>query len=62
MNPNGSLHGIAGVHSADGRVLIMMPHPERVVRNAQLSWCPPQWQGEFSPWLQLFLSARKQFL
>lgn len=62
MNPNGSPHGIAGVHSADGRVLIMMPHPERVVRNAQLSWCPPQWQGEFSPWLQLFLSARKQFL
>lgn len=62
MNPNGSLHGIAGVHSLDGRVLIMMPHPERVVRNVQLSWCPPQWQGEFSPWLQLFLSARKQFL
>lgn len=62
MNPNRSLHGIAGVHSLDGRVLIMMPHPERVVRNVQLSWCPPQWQGEFSPWLQLFLSARKQFL
>jgi phosphoribosylformylglycinamidine synthase len=56
-NPNGSPHGIAGLTSADGRVTIMMPHPERVFRTVQLSWHPPEW-GECSPWQQLFDNAR----
>jgi phosphoribosylformylglycinamidine synthase len=56
-NPNGSPNGIAGLSNADGRVTIMMPHPERVFRTAQLSWHPPEW-GECSPWQRLFDNAR----
>jgi phosphoribosylformylglycinamidine synthase len=55
-NPNGSPAGIAGLTSADGRVTIMMPHPERVFRSVQMSWHPPEW-GECSPWQQLFDNA-----
>ncbi len=58
-NPNGSLGGLTGLCSTDGRVTIMMPHPERVFRNVQLSYCPPDWTGEASPWLRLFQNARK---
>jgi phosphoribosylformylglycinamidine synthase len=57
-NPNGSPAGITGVCSEDGRVTIMMPHPERVVRSLQWSWAPPDMR-EDSPWLQLFLNARR---
>ena len=57
-NPNGSAAGIAGVTSRDGRVTIMMPHPERVVRTLQYSWAPPGW-GENAPWLRLFRNARR---
>ena len=57
-NPNGSPDGIAGLCNADGRVTILMPHPERVFRTAQLSWAPAGW-GEASPWLRLFRNARK---
>ena len=56
-NPNGSPHGITGLASTDGRVTIMMPHPERVFRSVQFSWCPPGW-GEASPWLRMFRNAR----
>ncbi len=56
-NPNGSPCGMAALSSIDGRVTIMMPHPERVFRNVQLSWRPPDWSGEFSPWLRLFQNA-----
>jgi phosphoribosylformylglycinamidine synthase len=56
-NPNGSPHGIAGLSNADGRVTIMMPHPERVFRTAQMSWHPADW-GECSPWQRLFDNAR----
>ena len=56
-NPNGSPQGIAGLSSADGRVSIMMPHPERVFRRAQFSWHPGDW-GEDGPWLWLFRNAR----
>ncbi len=56
-NPNGSPRGIAGLTSEDGRVTIMMPHPERVFRTVQHSWHPPEW-GENSPWYKLFLNAR----
>ncbi len=57
LNPNGSPAGHTGFHAAGGRVLILMPHPERVFRSVQLSWCPSNW-GEDSPWMRLFRNAR----
>jgi phosphoribosylformylglycinamidine synthase len=57
-NPNGSPAGIAGLCSADGRVTILMPHPERVHRTVQHSWHPEGW-GEDGPWMQLFRNARQ---
>ncbi|QMT33239.1 phosphoribosylformylglycinamidine synthase [Conchiformibius steedae DSM 2580] len=60
LNPNGSPQGIAGISSADGRVTIMMPHPERVFRSAQMSWCPDNWKdSDTSAWYRLFAGARK---
>ena len=56
-NPNGSEGGLAGLCSDDGRVSIVMPHPERVLRSIQYSWCPPAW-GEYGPWLKMFQNAR----
>ena len=44
-NPNGSAGGGAGFCSADGRVAVMMPHPERVFRVSQMSWRPAEWEG-----------------
>jgi phosphoribosylformylglycinamidine synthase len=57
-NPNGSPQGITGLTSEDGRVTIMMPHPERVIRTVQNSWHPDQWP-EDGPWLRLFRNARR---
>lgn len=57
FNPNGSPEGITGLCNADGRVTVMMPHPERVFRAAQLSWCPPGWETD-SGWMRLFRNAR----
>ncbi len=59
-NPNGSPNGITGVTSADGRVTLMMPHPERVFRSCQNSWHPREW-GEDAPAIRLFRNARKWF-
>ena len=56
-NPNGSQLSAAGVTSLDGRVTILMPHPERVYRSAQFSWHPSSW-NDHSPWLRLFRNAR----
>ncbi|MCU7810768.1 MAG: phosphoribosylformylglycinamidine synthase subunit PurQ, partial [Candidatus Thiodiazotropha sp. (ex Notomyrtea botanica)] len=56
-NPNGSPEGITGLTNADGRVTIMMPHPERVTRAVQHSWHPDEWE-EDAPWLRLFRNAR----
>nr|MDJ0929416.1 phosphoribosylformylglycinamidine synthase subunit PurQ [Gammaproteobacteria bacterium] len=56
-NPNGSPEGLAGLCSEDGRVTIMMPHPERVFRTVQHSWHPSGW-GENGPWMRLFRNAR----
>lgn len=60
LNPNGSPQGIAGVTNADGRVTIMMPHPERVYRTAQMIWHPEDWQdSELSGWYRMFAGSRK---
>ena len=56
-NPNGSPDGVTALTTADGRVTIMMPHPERVFRTVQHSWHPDDW-GEDAPWLRLFRNAR----
>lgn len=56
-NPNGSVQGITGLTNTDGRVTIMMPHPERVYRTVQNSWHPKDW-GEDGVWLRLFRNAR----
>jgi phosphoribosylformylglycinamidine synthase len=58
FNPNGSPGGLTAVTTADGRFTAMMPHPERVFRNIQLSWTP-QNRDDFSPWMQLWRNARR---
>ena len=58
LNPNGSIDGTSGITAAKGRVTIMMPHPERVFRKLQMSWKPDHW-GEYSPWMQIFMNAKK---
>ncbi|WP_108646058.1 phosphoribosylformylglycinamidine synthase [Polynucleobacter rarus] len=62
FNPNGSVDGITGVTSENGRFSILMPHPERVFRTAQMSWAPSSWadfQDGLSPWMRMFRNARK---
>jgi len=56
LNPNGSPEGLTALTTRDGRVTIMMPHPERVFRTSSLSWAPADWP-EDSPWMQLFHNA-----
>jgi len=57
-NPNGSEAGITGLCNADGRVTIMMPHPERTLRSVNFSWAPGEW-SDTSPWQRMFLNARR---
>jgi len=57
-NPNGSPDGITSLTTTDGRVTIMMPHPERVFRTVANSWHPDDWK-EDSPWVRMFRNARK---
>jgi phosphoribosylformylglycinamidine synthase len=56
-NPNGSVDGICGLTTGDGRATIMMPHPERVAMTVQNSWHPPEW-GDDGPWMRMFRNAR----
>ena len=56
-NPNGSDGAVAGLCNDDGRVTILMPHPERTPRRANLSWSPRDWPQD-SPWLRMFRNAR----
>lgn len=56
-NPNGSPQGIAGLSNDDGRVTIMMPHPERIFRSSTNSWRDQSW-GEYGPWMRMFRNAR----
>jgi phosphoribosylformylglycinamidine synthase len=58
FNPNGSPGGLTAVTTADGRFTAMMPHPERVFRNIQMSWTPGDLDS-FSPWMQIWRNARK---
>jgi phosphoribosylformylglycinamidine synthase len=58
QNPNGSAFGITALTSTNGRATILMPHPERVIRSATLSWKPKEW-GDDSPWIRFFDNARK---
>lgn len=57
FNPNGSAGGLTAVTTPDGRFTAMMPHPERVARNAQFSWTSAPVEHE-SPWLRMFRNAR----
>jgi phosphoribosylformylglycinamidine synthase len=61
FNPNGSPGGLTAVTTADGRFTAMMPHPERVFRNIQMSWSDrtQQDQNAHSPWMELWRNARK---
>jgi phosphoribosylformylglycinamidine synthase len=56
-NPNGSAGGLTAVTTRDGRVTLMMPHPERAFRAVQHSWRPRHWR-EDGPWMRLFRNAR----
>ena len=58
FNPNGSPEGLTGVTTPDGRFTAMMPHPERVFRNIQMSWTSGN-ASDPSPWLRMFRNARK---
>ena len=62
-NPNGSPRGMTAFTTPDGRFSIMMPHPERVALNVNLSWHPKTWRSENtasreSPWMRMFRNAR----
>jgi phosphoribosylformylglycinamidine synthase len=57
-NPNGSAGGLTGVTTADGRFTALMPHPERVARNVQMSWTSGD-RSALSPWMRMFGNARR---
>jgi phosphoribosylformylglycinamidine synthase len=62
LNPNGSPGGLTGVQTPSGRVLALMPHPERVVTLESNSWYPPEMRetwGGVGPWFRLFQNARQ---
>ncbi|MBE0445972.1 phosphoribosylformylglycinamidine synthase [Psychrobacter sp. FME5] len=57
LNPNGSVGGVTGLCSTDGRVTIMMPHPERNLKAYNHSWKPEEWD-EDGAWMRMFRNAR----
>jgi phosphoribosylformylglycinamidine synthase len=60
LNPSGSAQGVAGLSSADGRALIVMPHPERVFLGVQHTWVRDKMRElNDSPWQRMFDNARK---
>ena len=59
-NPNGSDYNVAGICSADGRHLAMMPHLERAIFPWQNAWYPAdRRQDEVTPWIEAFINARR---
>ena len=58
QNPNGSPGGLTAICNADGRVTILMPHPERTIAGVTGSWWPRRWE-KHTPWMQMFHNARK---
>ena len=59
-NPNGSDYSVAGICSADGRHLAMMPHPERAFFPWQCATYPANRKAdEVTPWIEAFVNARK---
>jgi len=58
-NPNGSPGGLTAVTTGDGRFTALMPHPERVFRNVQMSWTSGE-RSERSPWMLIFENARRE--
>ena len=58
FNPNGSPGGLTSVTTADGRFTVLMPHPERVFRNVQMSWTGGDVSAR-SPWMRMFGNARR---
>ena len=58
FNPNGSRDGLTAVTTADGRYTVLMPHPERVFREIQMSWTPGD-RSAPSPWMRMFHNARR---
>lgn len=60
-NPNGSINGITGFHAADGRILALMPHPERVITTESNSWVSDEIKdqvGRIGPWFKMFQDCR----
>ena len=57
-NPNGSPQGLTAVTTPDGRFTALMPHPERVFRNLQMSWTSGD-RAAASPWMHAFHNARR---
>lgn len=64
-NPNGSVGGITGLCSQEGKVTLLMPHPERIFRLSQWPWVPEEWRSqpelEYGPWMRLFWNVRKRY-
>lgn len=58
VNPNGSPRGLTGVCNSDGRITILMPHPERTVAGTTGSWWPHR-DSAYTPWMQIFVNARR---
>ena len=58
QNPNGTPEGVTSICNADGRVTILMPHPERTVAGVTGSWWPQRWE-KHTPWMQMFHNARR---
>jgi len=58
QNPNGSPDGITSVCNTDGRITILMPHPERTIAGVTGSWWPQTWDAQ-TPWFQMFQNARR---
>lgn len=58
-NPNGSDYNVAGICSADGRHLAMMPHLERAIFPWQCGYWPSEVSAEVTPWIDAFINARR---